>query len=134
MFLKPTSSSTLPHFAHRKRDEKKKSFGSVPVFLRKAKLGRPEGSLICISSQQGKASRAVVFRGRGKDRQKRKKEQKSNKNSKNPPGMRGFSLAAEKRGASAECVGADLRQSRGRNVIVSLLAVDRSNASRSVLE
>jgi hypothetical protein len=65
---------------------------------------------------------------------KEKKEKKSNKNSKNPPGMRGFSLAAEKRGASAECVGADLRQSRGRNVIVSLLAVDRSNASRSVLE
>lgn len=63
-----------------------------------------------------------------------KKQQKATKSSRNPPGMSGFSLAAEKRGASAECVGVDLRQSRGRNMIVSLRAVDWSNASRSDLE
>jgi chromatin remodeling complex protein RSC6 len=125
MFLKPTSSwsFTLPHFAHRKRNEKKEKNLSGPylVFQKKQNSVAQKDPSYASHPNREKPHGPSCFVAGAKTG---KKKRKSNKNSRNPPGMRGFSLAAEKRGASAECVGVDLRQSRGRNMIVPLRAVD----------
>lgn len=117
-----------------KRIERKKPFRSVPVFF-----SSPEKQNSVAQKDRSYASHPNREKPHGPScfvagAKTGKKQQKATKSSRNPPGMSGFSLAAEKRGASAECVGVDLRQSRGRNMIVSLRAVDWSNASRSDLE